>query len=140
MKKRIIDRTQEALGKGVLLGFIPHKLSIENRHELDVFSLNVMFAKSKKTKDGGTISATTLYEPLINTYKIAGNTASMEYINIYSHNSHLLITYDYIKKSYVGHKYIGKKLVGSGWGKDWKMFFLHFTMLGLSKGEGCIFD
>lgn len=140
MKKDTKRLAKEAFGKGVILGFIPHKLSIENRHELDVFSLNVMFAKSKKTKDGGTISATTLYEPLINTYKIDGNTASMEYINIYSHSSYLLITYDYIKHSYTGDKYVNNELVGSACGPNWKMFFLHFTMLGLSAGESCMFD
>lgn len=140
MKKNTAKLANDALTKGVRFGFIPHNLNIENRHELDVFPLNVMFAKQKERQTGGIISAYSLYEPLINTYTMNGRTASMEYINIYSHNSHLLITYDYIKKTYTGDKFVGGKLVGSGSGLDWKTFFIHLTMLGLSNGERCKFD
>ncbi len=138
MKKRIIDKTQEALGKEYL-AFIPHELRIENRHELDVFPLNVMFAKNKQTETG-LISAHSLYEPLINTYTVEGNTASMEYINIYSHSCYLKITYNYVTKSYSGDKFVKEKLVVSAVGPNWKTFFFQFTMLGLSDGERCKFD
>ena len=134
-------KIKEVFDKNInYVGFIPHNLAIENRPELDVFPLNVMFASQKEAKTGGIISAYSLYEPLINTYTIDGNTASMEYINIYSHSCYLIITYDLVTKLYNGEKYVKGELAVSATGPNWKTFFFHFTMLGLSKGERCKFD
>jgi hypothetical protein len=139
--KKNDSRIKEVFDKNIgLVGFIPHSLAIENRHELDVFPLNVMFAKEKETEAGGVISAYSLYEPLINSYTVEGNAASMEYINIYSHSCYLKITYDYVTKSYTGDKYVKEKLVLSSVGPNWKTFFFHFTMLGLSLGERCKYE
>lgn len=139
--KKNDSRIKEVFDKNITyFGFIPHSLAIKNRHELDVFPLNVLFAKQKQTEAGSVISASSLYEPLINSYTVEGNTASMEYINIYSHSCYLKITYDYVTKSYLGDKYVKEKLVVSAEGPNWKTFFFHFTMLGLFKGERCKYD
>lgn len=138
--KNMTDSIKDAPKKGILLGFVPHSLAIPGRPELGVFPFNVMFARSKVDKNGKIISATALYEPMLSTYKIDKKQCSMEYFNIYGHGSWLLIIYDYINDKYSGEKYVGEKLVGLADGKEWNMFFVHFTALGLSDGERCKFD
>ena len=140
MDKITTDQASDALDRGVLLGFVPHRLEIPNRPDLSLFPLNVMFANSKNGDDGKIISATTLYEPMLSTYKLDRKQCSMEYFNIYGHGSWLLITFDLVNKSYRGEKYVGDTKVGMACGSEWSMFFVHFTMLGLSNGERCMFD
>ena len=140
MDKNMTDLTNDALGRGVLLGFVPCHLQLSNRPELGLFPLNVMFAKSKQGENGKIISATTLYEPMLSTYKLDRKQCSMEYFNIYGHGSWLLITFDQLDKSYRGEKYVGNTKVGMAVGPEWKMFFVHFTMMGLSNDEPCKFD
>jgi len=140
MDKITSDQRNAALSKGVLLGFVPHRLEIPDRPELGLFPFNVMFANSKNGDNGKIISATALYEPMLNTYKLDRKQCSMEYFNIYGHGSWLLITFDLANNTYRGQKYVGEKLVGEACGKEWKLFFIHFTILGLSDGEKCKFD
>jgi len=140
MDKITTDQRNTALSRGVLLGFVPHNLQIPDRPELGIFPFNVMFATSKNGENGKTISATALYEPMLSTHKLDRKQCSMEYFNIHGHGSWLLISYDLENNSYRGQKYVGEKLVGEACGKEWKMFFVHFTMLGLFNGEPCMFD
>jgi hypothetical protein len=140
MDKITTDQANNALGRGVLLGFVPHRLELPDRPELGLFPLNVMFANNKNGEDGKIISATTLYEPMLSTFKLDRKQCSMEYFNIYGHGSWLLITFDQLDKSYRGDKYVGNTKVGMAVGPEWKMFFVHFTMMGLSNDEPCKFD
>ncbi|MFA6522715.1 MAG: hypothetical protein WCT24_03950 [Patescibacteria group bacterium] len=140
MNKNFTDLSKEALKRGVLFGFVPHNLEIPDRPELWLFPFNVMFANYKNGENGKIISASTLYEPMLSTYKLDQKQCSMEYFNIYGHGSWLLINYDLENSTYLGEKYVGDIKVGSAFGKEWKMFFVHFTMLGLSNGERCKFD
>ncbi|MDO8558058.1 MAG: hypothetical protein Q7S09_02605 [bacterium] len=129
---------EESLKKGVLFGFIPHNLEIAGRPELSVFPFNVMFAQYG-TKEGKNVMGSAVYEPDWATFKREGTESSMTYRNSYGGDGYLVITHD--GKSYHGEKYVGGKSAGSAdGGLDWKMFFVHFTALGLANGERCKFE
>jgi len=83
---------------------------------------------------------TAIYIPDLSTYKETKNICTMEYYNSNNINNLLLITYNKINKNYIGEKYINGKSVGSAVGKNWKIFFIHFTALGLTNGETCMFE
>jgi len=123
---------------GVPFAFIPHQLEIANHPELNVFPFNVMFAKYK-VENGKTIMGTSLYEPDLGSFRQESSKYFMEYHNIYGANSWLEIEYDIAQKSYLGKKLVNKETVGMATGGDWKMFFIHFTALGLANGEHCEF-
>ena len=127
---------EHSLRKGVQLAFIPHRLEIEDRPELNVFPFNVLFAQYK-VENGKTISGDALYEPDLGSYKQEENVSSMEYHNIYGPANWLVIQYDKAKQSYLGKKFVNGESVGWAVGMNWKMFFIHFTALGLSNGERC---
>ncbi len=117
-----------------LVGFIPNRLKVEYRPELANFPLNVLFASFKPGKN-----ASALYEPALYSFKEEGEEQNMVYVNKYG-KCWLEIIYNKEKGTYVGKKYIDEKLVLESTGADWKGFFFHFTMLGLSDGEACLFD
>jgi len=119
-------------------GFIPSPLLLEDRPELAVFSLNVMFM-SQANINGVDTSGTALYEPFFASYRKNGHTQSMRYYNIYSEEDYIDMTYSSDKWKYIGVKYIKGKEVLSAYGADWRMFFVHLTMNGLAKCESCIF-
>jgi hypothetical protein len=121
------------------IGFVPHPLEIEERPELNVFPLNVLFAKFG-TKNGKNVIGTALYEPNLESFKREGEKYSMEYRNAYGGDCWLLVTYDSAEKSYKGEKFVNGKSVGMAFGKEWQMFFVHFTALGLINGEQCKFE
>jgi len=125
--------------KGVLYSFIPSELEIEDRSELKVFPLNVMFAKYK-IENGKTIMGSSLYEPDISSLKQGKKEWSMRYYNIYKKENWLVIKYNLEKHTYWGEKSVNGKNVGEASGPDWKMFFIHFTALGLANGERCKFE
>jgi hypothetical protein len=133
------DLRKDCLNKGILYGFVPHPLSIQDRPELDAFSFNVLFMRFK-VENGKTISGTSLYEPDLDSYIKEDTVATLEYHNKYGGNSWLTIRYDESEKSYYGKKFVNGVNVGEAFGKEWKMFFLHFTILGLSEGERCKFE
>jgi hypothetical protein len=124
---------------GMGCAFIPHKLEIEGRSELEVFSLNVLFM-GFAIKDGSQVSASALYEPDLASFKKEDNKCSMRYNNAYGGDSWLNIIYDEKDKSYHGDKFVDGKPAGSAYGAHWDGFFVHFTMLGVVNGEMCQFD
>jgi hypothetical protein len=124
--------------KGVAYSFIPSELQIENKPELNVFPLNVMFAKYK-IENGKTIMGSSVYEPDLMSLRQSEDEWSMRYYNIYNNKNWLEIEYNLEKHTYYGHKFINGKSVGSADGIDWKMFFVHFSGLGLVNGERCKF-
>lgn len=139
MEKIDANHAKECLGKGILFGFVPHPLSIPDRPELDVFSFNVMFTRYKIV-NGKTIMGSTLYEPDLDSYAKENSIATLEYHNKYGGNSWLTIRYDESEKSYHGKKFVNGVNVGEAFGTEWNMFFIHFTILGLSEGERCEFE
>jgi hypothetical protein len=129
---------EESTNKSIFFSFIPKRLEIKERPELNIFPFNVLFGRNK-SKDGKMIMASALYEPDIMSFKKAGNEWSMNYHNVYGGNSWLSIVYDEVKNSYVGTKFINGESSGMAFGGQWDMFFIHFTMLSVAKGEMCKF-
>ena len=121
------------------IGFVPHPLEIKERPELDVFPLNVLFAKLG-TRNGKNVMGTALYEPNLESFKREGKKCSMKYHNAYGDDCWLFVTHDLAKKSYRGEKFVNGKSVGISFGPEWKMFFVHFAILGLTNGERCEFE
>ena|SRR3989338_9541830 len=130
---------EHSLNRGVFFGFIPHKLELKDRSDLDIFPLNVMFMQYK-VENGKTITGKALYEPDLESFKKEGEVCSMEYHNVYGGKSWLIIEYDCERKGYVGKKNVNEKSVGMACGTEWSMFFAHFTALGLTEGERCEFE
>lgn len=130
---------EEKLEQGIFFGFIPRHLEIDERPELNIFSLNVLFMRYK-VENGKNIRASVTYEPDLKSYKQKGQKCSMKYNNIYGGDGCLVIEYDMLEKSYCGKKIVNKELVGMATGTEWHMFFIHFTLLGLFNGERCKFE
>jgi len=127
---------QKNIHQGIFYSFIPKQLKIENKPELFFFPYNVLFAKWLHNG----VMGTAVYKPDFSTYKDTENISTMEYYNSYNINNRLLITYNKINKNYIGEKYINGKSVGSAVGNNWKIFFIHFTALGLINSETCMFE
>src|SRR3989338_8659005 len=121
------------------IGFLPHPLEIKERPELDVFPLNVLFAKFG-IRNRKNVMGTALYEPDLESFKREGEKYSMKYCNSYGGDCWLLVTYDSAEKSYRGEKFINGKSAGMAFGVQWQGFFVHFTALGLINGEHCEFQ
>lgn len=130
---------EHSLKRGVFFGFIPHRLEIEDRPDLNVFPFNVLFAQYK-VENGKTIMGSALYEPDLGSFQRNGEKSSMHYHNIYGGKSWLIIEFDPVKKSYLGTKIVDEKNAGMATGVEWNMFFAHFTALGLTNGEKCKFE
>ncbi|MCH7729897.1 hypothetical protein IID21_00040 [Patescibacteria group bacterium] len=114
--------------------FIPHNLNIEDRPELNDFPFNVLFVSYRKVK-GVDISGTALYEPEIESYRGEEERYSLDYRNIYGRENLLIITKD--EDKWEGIKIINDERVLIATGRNWKQFFIHLTMPGLSNREKC---
>jgi len=138
-----LKKRDEAMKRGTFYSYVPKHLEIPGKPELNKFPFNVLFA-SFAVKDGKNIMGSALYEPDFYTYEKKGDLCLMRYHNVYNVDknvSYLIIAYDEKNKIYRGNKYVNHELVGETEGRDdWNEFFIHFTMLGLSKGERCKFD
>jgi hypothetical protein len=133
------EETKKVIVKRTLYNFVPHRLEIPERPELNRFPFNILFT-SFTIKNRQRVNCSALYQPIIDSYRKDGNLSSMEYRNIYGGNCYLTISYDEGKKQYHGEKYVNNKNVGSADGGDnWNMFFVHLTMSGLANGEQCMF-
>ncbi len=131
------ELADEAVRGGRLCGFVPHRLEIKERPELNNFSFNILFMKWK-VENGKTISGTALYQPDFSTFKEEKGKQSMLYKNSYGGSGRVKIVYCNGKWS--GNKFVNGKCVGSADGSEWHGFFIHLTMLGLSNGERCEFE
>lgn len=119
--------------------FVPRPLEVEDRPELSVFPLNVMYV-STASIDGVDTSETSLYEPYFASYRRNDKTQCMRYYNKYSAVDYIDITYYFDVSKYIGVKYVKGKEVLSAYGSEWKAFFVHLTLNKLAKGEGRIFE
>lgn len=121
------------------IGFVPHKLEVEGRPELNDLPFNILFG-SYGTKDGVPVFGTALYEPNFATAEASTDLVRMEYRNAFGGNHWVMVEYNRAEKSYRGEKFVDGKSIGMAFGAAWQMFFVHLTMLGLSTGERCWFD
>jgi len=127
---------KNAANRGVLYSFIPRRLGIEGLPKYNNMPFNVMFQKFI-SKNGIIISGTAIYEPSFLTFQENEDNCSMIYKNIYGGNSWLKVSYNNQENTWNGLKVVNDKSAGQAFGTDWKIFFIHFTMLGLSNGEKC---
>lgn len=134
------EKVKKAVESGISFSFIPRRLKIASSPQLSNFPFNVVFMK-KKIKNGNLITGTALYEPDLDTFEKNDKIYLMRYHNIYGGDCYLVIAFDEIKKQHYGQKNINGRSVGFVDGeRDWKLFFINFTMLGLSNGEKCRFE
>ena len=131
--------SEQTLTNSTPFAFIPRPLAVEDRPELSVLPLNVMYF-SLANIDGVDTSGTALYEPSFTSYRTRKRTQGMRYYNKYSEEDYIDITYSSDKWNYTGVKYVKGAEVLSAYGKEWKSFFVHLTLSGLAKGESCIFE
>jgi len=141
--------------KSTPYAFIPKRLEIPDNPELSVFPFNIMFM-SLANIDGNDTSGTALYLPDLESYTGSGKTESMRYFNQYqkadgghfktdarpaSYDGQDYIDINYFKDSgkYEAEKYVSGQNTSTTVGGDWKMFFVHLTMVGLATNESCDF-
>lgn len=127
------------MSRGIPYAFVPNRLDIADRPELNVFPFNILFMQFK-VENGKAITGHAVYEPDLGSYKREGDVSSMEYQNIFGPANWLVIEYDTSNQSYLGKKMVNGESAGIATGKDWHMFFIHFTALGLTNGEQCKFE
>jgi hypothetical protein len=125
---------------GSLYSFIPKKLEIEERPELNVFSYNVLIAMYRVNKEGKTEMGSVIYEPDLTTYRNYGEIQALSYFNKYNHDYRLDISYNTEEKSYRCDKFKGEENLGIAVGKEWHQFFIHVGIIGLANGETCMFS
>lgn len=125
----------EKLEKSHRFMFVPKRLEIEGRPELNNFSLNIMFMSVCKADDNHQTILTVIYLPDFATYRENDKEQRMKYFNSLdkSRKFWLEIIYSKEKRSYTGNKFCGKKFIGGADGKEWDIFFVHLTLLGVSQ-------
>jgi len=133
------ERRKKALDKGTRFSFVPRRLGVEGLPEYSDMPFNVLFS-SITAINGIPTMGSALYEPNFSTFKKEGEVYSMEYRNKYGDDCWLRVSYDGQNNSWLGEKFVNGKSVGMADGNEWKMFFVHFTMLGLANGERCLFE
>lgn len=130
---------EDAMKTGVFFGFIPRQLDIGGMPQFSKFPFNILFMKMK-VEGGRQITGTALYEPEFHTFNKENYLSCMRYRNVYGGDNHVMIGYDDSGPSYCAKKFVNGEEVGMTEGSEWKMFFTHLTMLGISNGERCKFD
>jgi len=116
--------------------FIPRRLEIAARPELNNFPLNILFGTACLTDNNKQTFETSEYVPDLETFIAEGDEQKMRYYNsLDSTRCHWAeIVYNTKDHSYVGTKYRGDKNAGMAFGNAWDGFFVHFTMLGVGTG------
>lgn len=117
--------------------FVPRRLEIPDRPELNNFSLNIAFCTVTLNDNNVERQETALYEPDLSTFTQDGAKQKMKYYNNRDPKRHFWaeIIYDTGKKIYTGTKYNCDKYAGGAFGINWDTFWSHFTALGLTNGE-----
>lgn len=113
--------------------FIPRRLEIPDRPELNNFPFNIAFGIVTMADNNTERQDISLYEPDISTFTEEGIEQKMKYYNNRNLERRFWaeIVYNTKKQSYVGTKYCDDKYAGMAIGINWDMFFVHFTALGV---------
>lgn len=116
--------------------FVPNRLEIPDRPELNNFPFNIMFETICLTDDNTERRETSVYEPDFSTFRQEGAEQKMKYYNNLNLERHFWteIVYNTSDQSYVGTKYCGDENIGSASGPSWDGFFIHLTSLGVGSG------
>ena len=118
--------------------FVPSRLEIPDRPELNNFPFNIAFGTVTLADDNTERQETSVYEPDFTTFTQEGVEQKMKYYNNLNLERHFWaeIVYNTNDQSYVGTKYCGDKYAGMAFGKNWDMFSVHFTALGVTNDVG----
>lgn len=119
------------------VGFVPHRLEIEDRPEFTDFPLNVLFANFF-VSNGVQMVASALYQPDVESFTVQGTEKVLKYKNPHGVEDELVIVRG--ENGWRGEKIIKGKRTLLACGAEWEGFFVHLTINGLSKGEACIFE
>lgn len=137
-------------------GFIPSPLAIPDKPELSVFPFNIMFM-SFANIDGIDSTGQTLYLPDLESHTKNSKSECMRYFNqcqningnhiktttrpaSYVGQDYIDISYFEDSSKYEAEKYVGGQNISTTHGNNWKVFFIHLTLPGLAKNEGCEFE
>ncbi len=115
--------------------FVPQRLEIPNRPELNNFPLNILFSTLCVADNGTQGMETSTYVPDISTFIEEGEEQKMRYYNCLNKEFWVEIAYNTSDQSYVGTKYNRDKSIGMASGPKWDMFFVHLTMMGVASGQ-----
>ena len=129
----------KTMNRDNFLGYVPHRLEIEERPELNNLPFNVLFS-SFTARDGVVLMGSALYEPDFSSFERRGEEYSMKYYNKHGGDCWLRVIYNDEKKNWVGEKFVNGKSAWISFGAKWDMFFVHFTMPGLANGERCVLE
>lgn len=116
--------------------FVPNRLEIPHRPELNNFPFNIVFGTITLADNDTQRQETSVYEPDFSTFAQDGAEQKMKYYNNLNPERRFWaeIVYNANDQTYVGTKYCGDKSHGMAFGKNWDMFFVHFTALGVTNG------
>lgn len=118
------------------LMFVPKRLNIPERPELNNFPYNIAFATNRLDDRNQETQETAVYDPDSTTFTEDGTNQKMKYYNKLNPEKRFWveIIYDTKRQSYFGTKYDGDKSIGSASGPKWDGFFIHLTLLGVASG------
>lgn len=116
------------------LMFIPKRLVIPERPELNNFPINIVFAFNRLDDQNEETQETSVYDPDFSTFIEEEAVQKMRYYNNLNPDRRFWvdIIYDTKRQSYFGTKYDGDKSIGSASGSKWDGFFIHLTLLGVA--------
>lgn len=117
--------------------YVPHRLEIPDRPELNNFPFNIVFSTICIADNDKETIETSTYNPELETFVEEGIEQKMRYYNNLDDTKRFCIeiTYNTSNKSYVGIKYNKDKNIGMAEGSRWDMFFVHLTALGVASGQ-----
>ncbi len=122
--------------KLVTLAFIPRRLAIPERPELNDFPLNIIFSNRVDIPKGGDIRLA-LYEPDFSTFESKEGKKELIYRNTHGGDSQVKVIKE-AKGYYTGVrtiKGVDKNFVN---GETWKFFFLYLSLYGIFGDEAYI--
>lgn len=116
--------------------FVPQRLEIPDRQELNNFPFNIVFSTTCVADNDKESTETSVYIPDITTFFVEGFEQKMRYYNNLDNTKRFCIeiTYKTDNQSYVGIKYNRDKNIGMAVGPKWDIFFAHLTALGVASG------
>lgn len=115
------------------LMYVPKRLEIPGRPELNNFPLNLLFSTITIGDEDTKFIETCEYAPDTTSFKETGELHKMTYYNVLdnSHKFWVEIIYNARNCYYTGSKYCRGKLIGTADGNNWRNFFMHLSLLGV---------
>lgn len=112
---------------------VPKRLQIPDHPELSNFPINIVFGNIRIAENNTRGIETAEYLPDFSTFTEEKETQKMRYYNRLNSTRRYCVEviYNTTNQSYFGVKYRDDKNIGMAYGKNWDMFFIHLTALGV---------